>query len=83
MVPTSQVPQFLSSCDIGLHLTETHEELLSMTLLEMMAAGLPIVAQPRGCVPELVSHEESGLLATSDQGGAVVGPCGSLSRSFL
>jgi len=56
------VPSFLAAADIGLHLTETHHETLSIAILEMLAAGLPVVSQPRGCLPELVSHGVNGFL---------------------
>lgn len=60
----AEVPAFLAGADIGLHLTETHQELCSMTILEMLAAGLPIVAQPRGGIPEMVTDGRNGYLAT-------------------
>ncbi|MCP5154615.1 MAG: glycosyltransferase [Ectothiorhodospiraceae bacterium] len=65
-VPTQDVPALLASADIGLHLTETHEEILSITLLEMLAAGLPVVTEPKGCVGELIRHGDNGLLARSE-----------------
>jgi glycosyltransferase involved in cell wall biosynthesis len=37
-------------------------ESFSMTLLEAMASGLPIVSTEAGGIPELVRHEENGLL---------------------
>lgn len=61
-VRSGEVPRFLAGADIGLHLTETHEELCSMTVLEMLAAGLPVVAQPRGGLPEMLTHGVNGLL---------------------
>ncbi|HVS33627.1 MAG TPA: Stf0 family sulfotransferase, partial [Thermoanaerobaculia bacterium] len=66
-IPTAQVPRFLGEADIGLHLTETHEELCSMTILEMMASGLPIVAEPKGSLPEMIAHGSNGFL-TMDEG---------------
>jgi trehalose 2-sulfotransferase len=61
-IPSRAVPGFLAAADIGLHLTETHHETLSVSILEMLAAGLPIVAQPRGCLPDLVDQEVNGFL---------------------
>ena len=62
-----RVPRFLGEADIGLHLTEVHAELCSLTILEMMAAGLPVVAEPKGCLPEMIVHGENGFLATGEQ----------------
>ena len=33
----------------------------------MMAAGLPLVAQPRGCLPELVATGRTGYLARTEE----------------
>jgi LPS sulfotransferase NodH len=57
-----QVPAFLAAADIGLHLTETGEEVSAAAILEMMAAGLPVVAEPKGCLPEIVKPGENGFL---------------------
>ena len=65
-IPTAQVRPFLREADIGLHLTETHVELCSMTILEMMASGLPIVAEPKGCLTEMIAHGENGFLAMDE-----------------
>lgn len=37
-----------------------------LKLLQYMAAGLPVVANPVGVHPEMVRHGESGFLATTD-----------------
>ena len=66
-IPSADVPRFLHEADIGLHLTEVHAELCSLTILEMMAAGLPIVAEPKGCLPEMIVHGENGFLATDER----------------
>jgi len=65
-IPWRQVPSFLLGADIGLHLTETVEETMSKTVLEMLAAGLPIISQPRGCLPQLVRSGENGYLADGE-----------------
>ncbi len=62
-IASRRVPEFLAAADIGLHLTETAEESCSLTILEMLASGLPIVAQPRGCLPEMVTPEVNGYLS--------------------
>lgn len=65
-IPQQQVPGFLTASDIALHLTETHQESHSLSVLQMMAAGLPVVAQPRGCLPEMIDNGETGRLASSE-----------------
>ena len=63
---SEDVPKFLLAADIGLHLTETWEEVHSLAILEMLAAQLPIVSQPRGCLPELVRSGVNGFLAEDE-----------------
>lgn len=65
-IPSHRVPSFLAAADIGLHLTEISHETLSISILEMLASGLPIVSQPRGCLPELVIHGANGFLFESE-----------------
>jgi glycosyltransferase involved in cell wall biosynthesis len=60
------VPAFLGRADIGLHLTEIAEEVHSLAILEMLAASLPVVSQPRGCLPELVTDGRNGFLAEDE-----------------
>lgn len=69
-VPQADVPGLLAGADIGLHLTETHQESHSLAVLQMMAAGLPIVAQPRGCLPELIDDHATGYLVSREAEGA-------------
>ena len=61
-IRSHDVPAFLLHADVGLHLTEIAEEVHSLTILEMLAAQLPVVSQPRGCVPELVTDGVNGFL---------------------
>ena len=62
-IASRRVPQFLAGADIGLHLTETVEEQGSMAILEMLASGLPIVAEPKGGLPEMVTQDVNGFLS--------------------
>jgi glycosyltransferase involved in cell wall biosynthesis len=65
-IRSRDVPAWLLDADVGLHLTEIAEEVHSLTILEMLAAQLPIVSQPRGCLPELVSDGVNGFLAEEE-----------------
>jgi glycosyltransferase involved in cell wall biosynthesis len=65
-IPQAEVASFLASCDIGLHLTETHQESHSISILQMMASSLPVVAQPRGCLPEMIRDGETGFLSFAE-----------------
>jgi glycosyltransferase involved in cell wall biosynthesis len=65
-IRSRDVPALLLDADVGLHLTEIAEEVHSVTILEMLAAQLPIVSQPRGCLPELVSDGVNGFLAEDE-----------------
>jgi glycosyltransferase involved in cell wall biosynthesis len=63
---SAQVPDFLARADIGLHLTETHIEVCSVAILEMMAAGVPVVAEPKGCLSEMIVPGKNGFLALDE-----------------
>lgn len=54
------IPELLAISDIGI--SASHEEGLSNSVLECMAAGLPIVATDVGGNPEIVEHKRNGLL---------------------
>lgn len=54
------VPEFLSCVDI--FVVPSIAEGLSITTIEAMTAGLPVVASRTGGLPELVKHGETGLL---------------------
>lgn len=56
----SDVPELLAIFDC--FVLSSRSEGLSMTLLEAMAAGLPVVATSVGGNQEVVRHEETGLL---------------------
>ena len=58
---TSEVSRHLAEADVFL-LTSVSEG-ISLTLLEAMATGLPVVATAVGGNPEIVVHGETGLLA--------------------
>jgi glycosyltransferase involved in cell wall biosynthesis len=61
------VPGFLADAAVGLVLTEMYEDAVPMALIEMLAAGLPVVARPWGSVPEWIVSGENGTLADSEE----------------
>jgi hypothetical protein len=71
VIPSRRIPEFLAAADIGLHLTEIEQENCSVAVLEMLASGLPVVSQPKGCLPEMVTHGVNGYLAHAP--GAIAG----------
>ncbi len=56
----SDVPVLLAACDV-FALTSVSEA-ASLTLLEAMASGLPVIVTSVGGNPEIVRHEQEGLL---------------------
>ena len=56
----ADIPQLLASSD--LLVLPSNAEGLPLVILEAMAAGLPVVATPVGGIPEVVIHQETGLL---------------------
>jgi glycosyltransferase involved in cell wall biosynthesis len=66
-ISSDEIPEFLGRADIGLHLTETHQEVCLLPVLEMLAAGLPVVAEAKGCLPELIAPGGNGFLAAGER----------------
>jgi glycosyltransferase involved in cell wall biosynthesis len=64
-VPRVAVPALLESFDVFCYTTSTAVECHPLALLEALAAGLPIVADARGGIPEIVKHNVNGLLSNS------------------
>jgi L-malate glycosyltransferase len=54
------IPDLLAALDI--FVLPSHSEGISRSLLEAMAAGLPIIVSKAGGSPEVVQHEVNGLL---------------------
>jgi 2-deoxystreptamine N-acetyl-D-glucosaminyltransferase/2-deoxystreptamine glucosyltransferase len=70
-VEHTAVPAVLASLDV-LVLPSAYEEMGSV-LTEAMASGLPVVASDVGGIPEVVRHEETGLLVPPGDVDALAG----------
>jgi glycosyltransferase involved in cell wall biosynthesis len=58
------------------------EEPFGLVVAEAMAAGTPVVATPRGSLPELVAHGVTGFLGETDEElAAFVGRIGEIDRA--
>lgn len=68
----------LSALDI--FVATSHLEGLNTSVLDAMSLGLPIVATRAGGMPELIAHEETGLLAEPRDPASVAGAIGRLVR---
>jgi glycosyltransferase involved in cell wall biosynthesis len=64
-ITRSDVPALLRSFDVFCYITSSAVECCPLAILEAMAAGVPIVAESRGGIPEIVVDGENGLLADS------------------
>lgn len=56
----ADVPDLIRAMDVCV--LSTHAEGMPLVLLEAMALGCPVVATRAGGIPELITHEENGLL---------------------
>jgi glycosyltransferase involved in cell wall biosynthesis len=58
------------------------EEPFGLVVAEAMAAGTPVIATPRGSLPELVAHGVTGFLGETDEElAAYVGRVGEIDRA--
>ncbi|MGR5120676.1 glycosyltransferase family 4 protein [Vibrio astriarenae] len=62
----SNMGDWFEAADIQIH--PSHSEGLGSVILEGMKAGLPVVGSNVGGIPEVIRHEETGLLSTSGCG---------------
>ncbi|GAB4310045.1 MAG: hypothetical protein Kow0090_23330 [Myxococcota bacterium] len=57
------VRKLLATFDVSVYLTDTHLEVHSISLIEKALAGIVIIGEPRGGIPEQVVHCETGFLS--------------------
>jgi glycosyltransferase involved in cell wall biosynthesis len=73
--------ELLGHARVLVHLVN-FEEPFGFSVVEAMACGTPVVAHPRGSLPELVRSGENGfLVSTLDEAAAAVGAAASLDRA--
>ena len=65
----ADVQRYLRAADV--FVLNTRYEGLSHVMLEAMAAGAPVIASAVGGNPEVIRHEENGLLVPLDDGVAI------------
>lgn len=64
----ADLPADLREADVFLYLSES--EGLGSAILLAMAAGVPVIASNVGGIPELIRHEQTGLLVENDAASA-------------
>jgi glycosyltransferase involved in cell wall biosynthesis len=73
VLPRPDPTSYYQSLDLYLN-TSIHEG-IPMSVLEAMAVGLPVVAPRVGGIPEMIDHEQQGLLVDSRRVGDFVDAC--------
>ncbi|MBX3179370.1 MAG: glycosyltransferase family 4 protein [Candidatus Hydrogenedentes bacterium] len=63
------MPELLNACDLLVHPARFEGQPFSV--LEAMAAGLPVVSAAASGIPEIIAHEVHGLLCRPDDIGAL------------
>ncbi|MDQ4125858.1 MAG: glycosyltransferase, partial [Actinomycetota bacterium] len=67
------VPEVVAACDVGILCSFNRVETFPLSLLEMMAAGKPVVSTDVGAVREIVVEGETGFLVPVDDDRALAG----------
>jgi glycosyltransferase involved in cell wall biosynthesis len=76
LVPHTDVPEYYANADI--YINPSFYESFGMSIIEAMAAGLPVVATRVGAVPDLISHGQNGLLVDAASSAAIADAVSSL-----
>jgi glycosyltransferase involved in cell wall biosynthesis len=76
----SDIGPFLATMDISV-LPSIHREGLGISLIESMAAGIPVIASRLGGIPEVIEHGKSGLLVEPGNASALASAIQSLTEN--
>jgi glycosyltransferase involved in cell wall biosynthesis len=68
-VPQSQMPAEYGASSVTVLPTRGHAEGLGLTLVEALLAGCAVVGTSAGGIPEIVRHEQTGLIARDGDAG--------------
>lgn len=72
-VPQSMMPEEYGAATVTVLPTRGQAEGLGLTLVEALAAGSAVVGTSAGGIPEVVQHEETGLLVPDGDATALAG----------
>ncbi|MCP5105279.1 MAG: glycosyltransferase family 4 protein [bacterium] len=56
------LPQQIARFDLSLYLTNIPES-FCISLVECLAMGVPVVTEPKGALPELITHNDNGFMS--------------------
>jgi glycosyltransferase involved in cell wall biosynthesis len=79
-ISREDVPRLLSDFDLFCYVTDAAVECNPLVLLESLAAGVPVVSQEKGGIPDIIVHGENGFLGRDT--GEVRYYCELLSRDL-
>lgn len=65
-IPNNQMGELYQCADVGLFPSKWQEP-FGLSLVEMMASGLPVITTNKGAIPEIVNNETACVIDTSDQ----------------
>lgn len=68
-IPPDELPELLPAYDV--FVAPSREESFGVAILEASACGLPVIGSETGGIPEVIIHEETGLLFPTEDAQAL------------